>query len=185
MGPWLQGSKKSKEILSTQEDPPTVTSECFLASEGGWHPPKYRKGRASPGWVQPPWGDTSTQFPLIIWGYGARAMTASAWSQGHPLLPCPFALVRAMGAGSPGAVLTERLLPALGTARAVRPGRSMGPRGWRRRALAAACLGSAFLLLLGALPRALRSGECPRGLCSGGAPLTSSYLLVTPPSHAR
>ncbi|XP_049622050.1 carbohydrate sulfotransferase 13 [Suncus etruscus] len=39
-------------------------------------------------------------------------------------------------------------------------GHSMGPRGWRRRALAAACLGFALLLLLGALPCALRSG-CP------------------------
>lgn len=46
-------------------------------------------------------------------------------------------------------------------------GASMGRRCWRRRALAAACLGAA-LLLLGAAPRALRPGECPPG--PGGRP---------------
>lgn len=43
---------------------------------------------------------------------------------------------------------------------------SMGRRCWRRRALAAACLGAA-LLLLGAAPRALRPGECPSGPSTG------------------
>ncbi|XP_055985537.1 carbohydrate sulfotransferase 13 [Sorex fumeus] len=64
----------------------------------------------------------------------------------------------------------------------------MGPRGWRRRALAAACLGCALLLFLGAAPRALRSALETRALgwLSGQrkTPLQRLYELDQDPRSA-
>lgn len=60
----------------------------------------------------------------------------------------------------------------------------MGRRCWRRRALAAACLGAALLLLLlGVAPRALRPGECspaPGPPQRGRTPDGWGYLMCLP-----
>lgn len=90
--------------------------------------------------------------------------------------PCR-ALVRAAGRAGPGG-LGPGAGPGPGTVAlawqgGLQPRRpctalhSMGRRCWPRRALAAACLGAA-LLLLGAAPRALSPGECPSGPYTGG-----------------
>lgn len=83
-----------------------------------------------------------------------------------PHTPLLRALVRAArqaeagpGAGTP----PEPAPPPRGTLDCILArGHSMGRHCWRRRVLAAACLGAA-LLLLGAAPRALSPGECPLG----------------------
>lgn len=100
---WVLGFKAAKRTkrpsLYSRGSPPTVTSECFLASVGGWHPQKYRKGRASPGWSQPPWGDNQYTVPLNHMGVWSQGHDCPCLVSGTPTPPLPVCLGTSHGGG--------------------------------------------------------------------------------------